>query len=419
MRPTVVAGLDIGSSKTAVVIAEITGEPPQRAQVKVLGVGQARTTGIRREIVTDIEATTEAVRKAVKEAELMAGVTVERLYTGIAGEHIHAWPSSGVVAVGRTSGGRDQEVTPADVERVNEVARAVAIPADREMIHAIPQEYIVDSQDGIRDPVGMAGMRLEAEVFLVTGSASAAQNIRKAVTRAGYQVAELVLEPLASSLAVMSEDEKEIGTALVELGGGTTDIAVFHERKIRHLASLPWGGSTVTNDIAKGLSLPYAEAVRAKERWGSARADLVSPTETFEIGGPAQGQTRHVARELLAHIIEQRMDEIFGLVAAELERSGLGNALGGGIVLTGGGASLGGIVELAERSFAAPVRVGVPGEGLGGLADSVRRPKFATAAGLVIYGSRRLIDDSPESAARGADVSGIVRRVKDWLTDFF
>src|SRR5687768_10955059 len=214
MRPTVVAGLDIGSSKTAVVIAEITGEPPQRAQVKVLGVGQARTTGIRREIVTDIEATTEAVRKAVKEAELMAGVTVERLYTGIAGEHIHAWPSSGVVAVGKTSGRPDQEVTPADVERVNEVARAVAIPADREMIHAIPQEYIVDSQDGIRDPVGMAGMRLEAEVFLVTGSASAAQNIRKAVTRAGYQVAELVLEPLASSLAVMSEDEKEIGTAL-------------------------------------------------------------------------------------------------------------------------------------------------------------------------------------------------------------
>jgi len=419
MRPTVVAGLDIGSSKTAVVIAEITGEPPQRAQVKVLGVGQARTTGIRREIVTDIEATTEAVRKAVKEAELMAGVTVERLYTGVAGEHIHAWPSSGVVAVGRTSGGRDQEVTPADVERVNEVARAVAIPADREMIHAIPQEYIVDSQDGIRDPVGMAGMRLEAEVFLVTGSASAAQNIRKAVTRAGYQVAELVLEPLASSLAVMSEDEKEIGTALVELGGGTTDIAVFHERKIRHLASLPWGGSTVTNDIAKGLSLPYAEAQRSKERWGSARADLVSPTETFEIGGPAQGQTRHVARELLAHIIEQRMDEIFGLVAAELERSGLGNALGGGIVLTGGGASLGGIVELAERSFAAPVRVGVPGEGLGGLADSVRRPKFATAAGLVIYGSRRLIDDSPEGAARGADVSGVIRRVKDWLTDFF
>ena len=413
MRPTIVAGLDIGSSKTAVVIAEVSGEAPQRAQVKVLGVGQARTTGLRREVVTDIEATTEAVRKAVKEAELMAGVQVERLFTGIAGEHIHAWPSTGVVAVGK------DEITAGDVDRVNEVARAVVIPGDRELIHAIPQEYIVDKQDGIRDPVGMAGTRLEAEVFIVTGSASAAQNIRKAVTRAGYQVAELVLEPLASSLAVMSEDEKEIGTALVELGGGTTDIAVFHERKVRHLASLPWGGATVTNDIAKGLSLPYAEAGRAKERWGSAMAGLVSPHETFEVPGPAQGQTRHVARELLAHIVEQRLDEIFGLVAAELDRSGLASQLGGGIVLTGGGASLAGIVELAERSFAAPVRVGVPGEGLGGLADSVRRPKFSTAAGLTIYGSRRLVHDTPEGAAAGASMSGIVRRVRDWLTDFF
>ncbi|HEX2206030.1 MAG TPA: cell division protein FtsA [Longimicrobium sp.] len=413
MRPTIVAGLDIGSSKTAVVIAEVSGEAPQRAQVKVLGVGQARTTGIRREIVTDIEGTTEAVRKAVKEAELMAGVTVDRLFVGIAGEHIHAWPSTGVVAVGK------DEITPGDVDRVLEVARAVVIPADRELVHAIPQEYIVDAQGGISDPVGMAGTRLEAEVFIVTSSASPAQNIRKAVTRAGYQVAELVLEPIASSLAVLSDDEKEIGTALVELGGGTTDIAIFHERKLRHLASLPWGGATVTNDLAKGLSLPNAEAARAKERWGSARADLVNPNETFEIAGPGQGQTRHVARELLAHIIEQRLDEIFGLVAAELDRSGLGQQLGGGIVLTGGGASLAGIVELAERSFAAPVRVGVPGEGLGGLADSVRRPKFATAAGLTIYGSRRLIHDTPDAAPSGPGVSGIVRRVRDWLADFF
>lgn len=419
MRPTVVAGLDIGSSKTAVVIAEVDGEAGPRAQVKILGVGQARTTGIRREIVTDIEATTEAVRKAVKEAELMAGVKVERLHTGIAGEHIHAAPSTGVVAVGRQQGSRDQEVSAADVERVNEVARAVPIPADRELIHAIPQEYIVDAQGGISDPVGMAAMRLEAEVFIVTGSASAAQNIRKSISRAGYGVAELVLEPIASSLAVMSDDEKEIGTALVELGGGTTDVAVFHERKIRHLASLPWGGSTVTNDLAKGLSLPYAEAQRAKERWASAMAGLVNPNETFEIPGPAQGQTRHVARELVAHIVEQRMDEIFGLVAAELERSGFAHALGGGIVLTGGGASLAGIVELAERSFAAPVRIGVPGDGLGGLADSVRRPKFATAAGLAIYGSRRLINDTTEGAAAGASVSGALRRMKDWLADFF
>ena len=419
MRPQLVAGLDIGSSKTAVVIAEVTGDSPHRAQVKILGVGQARTGGIRREIVTDIEATTESVRKAIQEAELMAGVKVERIYTGIAGEHIHAWPSTGVVAVARTPG-TDGEIGPGDVDRVLEVARAVVIPTDRELIHAIPQEYIVDAQDGIRDPVGMAGTRLEAEVFIVTGSSPAAQNIRKAVSRAGYEVAELVLEPLASSMAVMSEDEKEIGTVLVELGGGTTDVAIFHERKLRHLASLPWGGATVTNDIAKGLSLPYAEAGRAKERFGAARADLVDPNETFEVAAAAAGQTRHIARELLAHIIEQRMDEIFGLVAAELERSGLASELAGGIVLTGGGASLQGIVELAERSFAAPVRIGVPGEGLGGLADSVRRPKFASAAGLALYGSRRLVSDSPEgSAPANASVNGVIKWMKDWLTDFF
>ncbi len=415
MRQTLVAGLDIGSSKTAAVIAEVTGDSPRGGQVRILGVGQSRTGGIRREVVTDIEATTESVRKAVKEAELMAGVSVSRLYTGIAGEHIHAWPSTGVVAVGK------QEIVPSDVERVHEVARAVVIPADRELLHAIPQEYIVDAQDGIRDPVGMSGTRLQAELFIVTGAVSFAQNIRKSVSRAGYQVAELVLEPIASSMSVLSEDETEIGTALVELGGGTTDIVIFHERKIRHLATLPWGGSTVTSDLAKGLSLPYAEAVRAKERWGVARADLVDPNEVFEVPGAAPGQTRTIARELLAHVIEQRMDEIFGLIAAELERTEHGAHLGGGIVLTGGGASLQGVVELAERTFAAPVRIGVPGEGLGGLADSVRRPKFATAAGLAVYGARRSASDLPEGslAAGAGSVNGVIRMVRDWLTDFF
>ncbi|MDQ3389539.1 MAG: cell division protein FtsA, partial [Gemmatimonadota bacterium] len=353
MPSALVAGLDIGSSKTAVVIAEVSGDAVHRSQIRVLGVGQARTGGMRREIVTDIEATTESIRKAVKEAELMAGVTVDRLYTGIAGEHIHANASNGVVAVGR------QEIVQGDVDRVHEVARAIPIPADRELLHAIPQEYVVDSQRGIRDPVGMAGTRLEAEVFIVTGSASAAQNIRKSVSRAGYQVAELVLEPIASSLATLSEDEKEIGVALVELGGGSTDLIVFHERKIRHLATLPWGGATVSSDIAKGLSLPYAEAVRAKEHWGAARADLIDPNETFELAGPATGQTRHIARELLAHIIEQRLDEILGLVDEQIQRSGLADRIGGGVVLTGGGASLQGVVELAERSFAASVRCGV------------------------------------------------------------
>ncbi len=413
MHSNVVAGLDIGTTKTAAVIAEVSGDP-QRPEVKILGVGQARTSGIRREIVTDIEATTVSVRKAVKEAELMAGVSVERLYTGIAGEHVHGRSSTGVVAVGR------DEITERDVERVHEVAQAIAVPADREMLHALPQEYIVDAQGGIRDPLGMAGTRLEAEVFLVTGSAASAQNIRKAVTRAGYGVEELVFEPVASSLAVLSDDEKEIGAVLVELGGGTTDVILFHERKIRHLATLPWGGSTVTNDIVKGLSLPFAEAARVKERWGSARADLVDPRETFEYS-PAPGTSRQIARELLSHIIEQRMDEIFGLVAEQIERSGLADRLGAGIVLTGGTASLAGITELAERTFASPVRIGVPGDGLGGLVDSVRRPKFASSTGLVLFGARRTASELSGSspAGSGSPVNGMIKWMRDWLTDFF
>lgn len=417
MRPVIVAGLDIGATKTAVVIAEVgADEALGQPRIKVLGVGQSRTSGVRREVVTDIEATTESVRKAVKEAELMAGVAVERLYTGIAGEHVHGRASSGVVAVG------GEEITPRDVERVHEVARAIAIPADRELLHALPQEYLVDAQSGIRHPVGMAGTRLEAEVYLVTCAQPAAQNIRKAVTRAGYQVEALVAEPLASALATLSDDEKEIGVALVELGGGSTEVTIFHERKIRHLTTLPWGGATVTNDICKGLSLPYAEAQRVKERYGVARADLVSPHETFEVGGAAPGQTRHVARELLAHIIEQRMDEVLGLAADQIEKSGFGDRLGGGIVLTGGGASLAAVAELAERSFAAPIRVAVPDAGLGGLVDSIRRPKFATSAGLALYGAHRLFHEIFEGSAAhagGASMNGMLKRVRDWLSDFF
>jgi cell division protein FtsA len=311
------------------------------------------------------------------------------------------------------------EIDRKDVERVQEVARATVIPADRELLHAIPQSYVIDgvSKD---NPVGMSGMRLEAEVYLVTGAVSAGQNVRKSVSRAGYEVAALVLEPLASSLAVLTEDEKEIGVTLVDLGGATTEMMIFHENKIRHLASLPWGGSRVTSDIAKGLSLPYAEAVRAKERWGVALADAVDPNETFEIAGPAPGQTREIARDLLAHVIEERLDEIFGLVKEQLERSGIADKLGSGLVLTGGGASLQGVLELAERSFPLPVRVGAPGEGLGGLVDSVRRPKFATATGLAIYAARQTLSDSTGGAAAGAvSVGGAVRWVRDWLADFF
>jgi cell division protein FtsA len=414
MASQIVAGLDIGSTNTVVVIADVGGDSLGEMTVKVLGVGQARTSGVRREVVTDIEATTESVRKAVKEAELMSGVTLERLYTGIAGEHVHGRASTGVVAIGGA------EITDRDVDRVHEVARAVVVPADREVLHAIPQEYLVDAQGGIRHPVRMAGTRLEAEVYMLTMSTTAAQNIRKAVDRAGYQIAELVYEPIASSLSVLSEDDKEVGVALIELGGGTTDLAIFHERKIRHLSSLPWGGGTVTNDIVKGLSLPYAEAARAKERWGAAREAMVDPRETFDVPAVGGAPARQVARELLAHIIEQRMDEILGLVAEQIEKSGFADRLAAGIVLTGGGATLDGVAELAEASFRGPVRIGVPGEGLGGLVDAVRRPKFATPVGLAIYGARREIAQGIGGGApSGASMNGVIKWMREWLTDFF
>lgn len=414
MSSRIITGLDLGSNMTAAVVAEVSGESLDEPQVRILGIGQARTSGIRREIVTDIEATTESVRRAVKEAELMAGVQVDRVYAGIAGEHIHGRASNGVVAVA------SQEVTARDVDRVHEVARAVVVPADRFVLHATPQEYLVDGQGGIRHPVGMAGTRLEAEVFMITGSTTAAQNIRKSINGAGYQIASLVFEPLATSLAVLAEEEKDLGVALVDLGGGTTDLSIFHDRKVRHLATLPWGGATVTNDIVKGLSLPYVEAARAKDRWGVARAAMVDPREQFEIPGAAGAPPRQVARELLAHIIEQRMDEILGLISQEIERSGFGDRLGAGVVLSGGGAMLDGIVELAESNFPGAVRIGVPGEGLGGLVESVRRPKFATAAGLVLFGARREIADGIVAGSPGgSSVNGMIRWMREWLTDFF
>ncbi|HEY8484543.1 MAG TPA: cell division protein FtsA [Longimicrobiales bacterium] len=409
MRSTVVTGLDIGSTKTCAVIMEVGGELPHRPVVKVLGVGRSiRPPAMRREVATDIEGTTESVRKALREAELVAGVKAERVFVGISGEHMHARTSTGVVAVG---GG---EITAADLKRVHEVARAVVVPADREVLHVIPQEYIVDHQSGIKDPIGLAGTRLEAEVLIITGAVAASQNLRKAVSRAGHRVEAFVHEPLATAMAVLTEDEKDVGVALVDLGGATTEVAVFREGKMRHLASIPWGGSTVTSDLAKGLSITYAEAERAKERYGLAFAQLADPRETVELPAPGPGAVRPVARELIAHIIEQRLDEILGLVAREIENAGEDVKLGAGVVLTGGGAALRGTVEVAQHVFGMPVRTGIPGEGLGGLADAVKQPRYATATGLALYGASRLIEGGGFSFAEGA-----VGRVVAWLKEFF
>ena len=409
MRSNLLAGLDIGTTKTCAVIGEIIRDPG-RPGLMILGVGQARTGGVRGDTVTNIEEMTESVRTSLKEAELMAGVTVDRVYAGIGGDHVRATSSMGVVAVS------EDGVTADDVERVHVVARAVALPPDREMLHAIPQEYRVDRQRGIKDPLGMAGVRLEAEVFLVTCAITASANIRKAVNRAGYRVQELVLEPLAGARAVLTEDEKEVGVAMVEIGASTTDLALYYEGKVQHVAILPFGGNTLTADLVRGLSVPYAEAQKAKEHYGTAFAQLVDPRETVEMPGPSPGQKRAVARELIAHIVEQRLDEMFGLVQSEFQDHALQDKLGAGVVLTGGTVAIPGIIELGQQIFASPVRLGVPSEGLSGLADSVGRPRFAIATGLALWGADRFAE-----TGRGASTitSGILTKLGTWLKEFF
>ncbi len=410
MRSNLIAGLDIGTTKTCAVIGELVAEGRRRPELKILGVGQARTTGVRREVVTHIEETTGSIRKALDEAELMAGVSVDRVWAGISGEHIQIRTSLGVVAVG------GDEITRGDLARVHEVARAVALPPDREFLHALPQEYLVDHQGGIKDPIGMSGTRLEAEVCLVTCSTPAATNIRKAVSRAGYRVQALVVTPLATARAVLTEDEKEVGVVMVDMGSTTTEIAAFYEGKIRHVAILPFGGDTLTNDLVRGLSIPFGEAQRLKESHAVAFAQLVDPQETVEVPGPGPGQSRQVARELIAHVVEQRLDEVFGLVNEELEQAHLLDRMGAGVVLTGGASSLQGMVEMGQQVFAAPVRIGYPMEGLSGLADSVSRPRFATATGLCLHGADRFHETGEGVSTLS---SGIITRIGAWIREFF
>ncbi|MBM4185262.1 MAG: cell division protein FtsA [Gemmatimonadetes bacterium] len=408
MRANLIAGLDIGTANTCVVIGEVANDL-RRPGLTILGVGQARSGGLRGDLVTNIEEITESVRASMKEAELMAGVSVDRVYAGIGGDHVRASRSMGVVAIA------EDEIAQDDIDRVHVVARAVALPPDREMIHAIPQEYRVDHQRGIKDPVGMQAVRLEAEVFLVTCQITASANICKAVNRAGYRVQELVLEPLAGARAVLTEDEKEVGVAMIEIGAATTDVAAYYEGKVQHVSILPFGGATLTADLVRGLSVPFSEAHKVKEHFGVALAHLVDPRETVPLPGPVPGQSRRVARELIAHVIEQRLDEVFGIVQGELQGAGLDH-LGAGIVLTGGGAALPGIVDLAQQVFASPVRLGVPSEGLSGLADSVHRPRFAVAAGLALWGADKFTE-----TGRGASTvtSGVFTKLGTWLKEFF
>lgn len=409
-RERLVAGLDLGSTKTCAVIAEATGTA-RAPGAKVLGVGVAKTAGVRRGVVRDIEETTRSIQAALKDAERMAGVEVSSVVCGTAGDHIQARTATGLASV------TAEEITRSDVLRVEEVAKSVDRWHEYELLHHIPQEYKVDAQGGISDPAGMTGLRLEVEMYLVAVQQTAAQNLRKAVERAGYKVEALVFEPLASSLAVLTTEEKELGCALVEVGGGSTVVAVFKDGKIRHQAPIPFAGMRVTNDIVQGLGVTQADGERLKEKWGAAYTPLVDTNEMIDLPStPGQG-ARQAKRELLAHIIQERLDEIFLLVQGQLEQSGFAGKLPAGVILTGGGVEMPGIVELAREVFAMPARVGVPDRGVTGLFDSVQAPRYAVPVGLVLYAARQR--DGGGSAGPQWKVDKLLGPVRRWLQDFF
>jgi cell division protein FtsA len=369
-------GLDIGTTKISCIIADTNGG----GEPRVVGIGNAPSEGLRRGVVVDLEKTVASITRAVEEAERMAGVSARGVYAGIAGDHIRSINSRGVIAVSR----KDNEIAQPDVDRVVEAAKAIAIPMDREIIHVIPQEFIVDDQDGIKDPVGMSGVRLEAEVHIITGAVTSAKNICRSIQRAGLKVYDLVLEPLASSHAVLGADERDLGVVLLDLGGGTTDVAVFFEGSIRHTAIIPFGGANVTNDLAIGLRTPIDKAEQIKIQFGCALASLVGPEEVVAVSGVGGRADREISRHVLASMIEPRLEEIFVLANKEVKKNHFAELLGGGVVLTGGTSLMPGIVDLAEQVFEMPVRLGVP-EGLGGLSANVADPRFATGVGLVLH----------------------------------
>ena len=369
-------GLDIGTTKINCIIADQNSS----GELRVVGVGNAPSEGLRRGVVVDLEKTVTSIQRSVEEAERMAGIDVKGVYAGIAGDHIRSINSRGVIAVAR----KDNEIAAADVERVVEAAKAIAIPMDREIIHVIPQEFLVDDQDGIKDPVGMSGVRLEAEVHIITGAVTSAKNICRSIQRAGLKVGDLVLEPLASAQAVLDDDERGLGVVLLDIGGGTTDVAVFHEGSIRHTAIIPYGGASVTSDIAIGLRTPIDKAEAIKLQFGSALASLVPSEQMLAVAGVGGRTDREISRHVLASMIEPRREEIFALANKEVRKNHFAELLGGGVVLTGGTSLLPGIAELAEQVFEMPVRLGTP-RGVGGLAENVADPRFSTGVGLVLH----------------------------------
>ncbi|MDY0011803.1 MAG: cell division protein FtsA [Rhodocyclaceae bacterium] len=397
-----IVGLDIGTAKITCLVAEARPD----GRLNVIGLGTQPSHGLKKGVVVNIEATVDSISRVIQEAELMADCKIRDLYTGIAGSHIKSFNSNGMVAI------KDKEVSPLDVERVIEVARAMPIPADQQILHILTQEFIIDGQDGVREPIGMSGVKLETKVHIVTGAVSAAQNVVKCVRRCGLEVLDLILQPLASSYVTLSEDEKELGVCLVDIGGGTTDIAVFTQGAIRHTAVLPVAGDQITNDIAMALRTPTSEAEEIKIRHGVAMHTLADPAEMIEVPGVGDRPPRKLSRQALADVIEPRVSELFELVQAELRRSGYEELLSSGIVLTGGASVMRGMVELGEEIFHMPVRVGVPMYE-GSLADVVCQPRYAAAMGLVQEGlaqRRRGIQ-----ARENRNVKQFFHRMKAWF----
>ncbi len=402
----IVVGLDIGTTKICAIVGEVTDEG-----IDIIGIGSHPSKGLRKGVVVNIEATVQSIQRAIDEAEAMAGTEITHVYTGIAGGHIKSFGGRGVVAL------KDREVREADIARVIEQAKTVNIPVDREVIHVLPQEFIIDDTGGIREPLGMTGARLEAKVHIVTGAVASAQNIVKCANRAGLNVSDIVLQPLASSEAVLTEEEKDLGVCLVDIGGGTTDIAIFQNGSIVHTAVIALGGHNLTNDVAIGLRTPMEQAERIKQKYGCALTSKVDKSDTIEVPSVGGREPRVMGRQILSEILEPRVEEIFQLVHREVERNGFSELLTSGVVITGGSTLLPGMTDLAEEIMGVPVRRGVP-TGIGGLVDVVKSPVYATGVGLVVYGARnhdrnmfRIRDENP--------FKKIKRRMGEWLQEVF
>jgi cell division protein FtsA len=404
-KENVIVGLDIGTTKTCAIVGEVKGQG-----LDIIGVGSHPSEGLRKGVVVNIESTVESIKRAVEEAEHISGCEIRSVYVGIAGGHIRGQNSLGIVAV------KGREVDDDDVERAIDAAKAIAIPLDRQILHTLAQYYVVDEQDGIRDPIGMSGVRLEAKVHIVTGAVTSVQNVVKSVNRVGLDINDIVLEQIACSDAVLSNDEKDLGVALIDIGGGTTDIAIFSEGSIKHTAVLQVGGNYVTTDIATGLRTPIAEAEKIKIRYGCSYMPLISKDEAIEVPSVGGREPREISRQILGRIIEPRMEEILEMAYKEITKSGCEDILAAGVVLTGGASILEGVPELAEQIFNMPVRRGYP-IGIGGLTDVVNSPLYATAVGLVVHGSKNVARERIRT--EGNFIVRMFKRLKRWILDFF